>query len=220
MKKDMLEKGAVLQRDNETYAITPPMLGGLTDGSTLKKIGEVAEKYEAKAVKITSGQRIAIVGIKEEDVDSAWNDLGMKPKKSQSLCIRSVKVCPGTRFCKIGQQDAIGVGEKLNHLYYDTDLPSKLKIAVSGCGNSCAENHFRDIGICGTEKGYYIQVGGHGGKKPRIADIIYDNVDEEKIVPIVDDIVKTYSKYGEENERLGELIDRVGLDNFKGYLQN
>lgn len=220
MKKDMLEKGAVLQRDNETYAITPPMLGGLTDGATLKKIGEVAEKYNASAVKITSAQRIAIIGIKEEDINSVWNDLGMEPKKSQSLCIRSVKVCPGTRFCKVGQQDAIGVGEKLNHLYYDINLPSKLKIAVSGCENSCAENHFRDIGICGTEKGYFIQVGGHGGKKPRIANIIYDNIEEEKIVPIVDSIVKTYAKYGKEHERLGDLIDRIGIKSFKNKIKH
>jgi NAD(P)H-nitrite reductase large subunit len=39
------------------------------------------KKYNAAVLKITSAQRIAIVGIKPEDIDNVWKDLGMKPER-------------------------------------------------------------------------------------------------------------------------------------------
>ena len=62
---DLLDKGAVLQRDKETYAVVPHMPGGLVTPAALRKIADVAEKYNAAALKITSAQRLAIVGLKE-----------------------------------------------------------------------------------------------------------------------------------------------------------
>jgi len=52
-----------------------------------EKIADIAEKYGAAALKITSAQRIAIVGLKEEDLDSAWGELGLKPGScNRALC--------------------------------------------------------------------------------------------------------------------------------------
>ena len=213
--KDLLDKGAVLQRDNKTYAIAPHIPGGLVSIESLRKIADVAEKYHAQALKLTSSQRIAIVGIEKDEIDNAWKDLGMRPGSTSGLCVRSVKFCPGTTYCKRGQQDAVGVGMKLDKLYHGVDLPNKLKIGISGCPNSCAENHFRDIGLMGTPKGFKVQVGGKGGMKPRIADTLYDHVDEEDLLPIIDKIIKTYKTLAKKHERLGAVIDRVGIEAFK-----
>ncbi|MCL7414716.1 MAG: NAD(P)/FAD-dependent oxidoreductase, partial [ANME-2 cluster archaeon] len=114
MSNDIPEKGAIVQRDKETYAIAPHIPGGIMDVSTLRKIADVAEKYHVSAVKITSAQRMAIVGLKAEDLDSVWADLGMGTGAAIGLCVRSVKICPGTTFCKRGQQDSVGVGLKLD----------------------------------------------------------------------------------------------------------
>jgi NAD(P)H-nitrite reductase large subunit len=67
--KDIPEKGAIIQRDKETFAIAPHIAGGIIDPAGLRKIADVAEKYNAKVLKITSAQRIAIVGIRPEDID-------------------------------------------------------------------------------------------------------------------------------------------------------
>ena len=76
MKTDLLEKGAILQRDKETYAIAPHLTAGIVTAD-LRNLADVAEKYNAAAIKVTGAQRIAIVGLKEEDLDDAWEDLGM-----------------------------------------------------------------------------------------------------------------------------------------------
>lgn len=68
-KTNIPEKGAIIQRDLETFAIHPHIPGGFADPALLRKIADVAEKYGAKFVKLTGAQRIAIIGIKEEDLD-------------------------------------------------------------------------------------------------------------------------------------------------------
>ena len=129
MAKDLMEKGAILQRDKETYAIAPHIAGGVIDPAGLKRIAEVAEKYKAAALKITSAQRIAIVGLKPEDLDDAWADLDMKPGAAIGLCVRSVKICPGTTFCKRGLQDSVGVGLKLDEKYHGMEMPPSSRSA-------------------------------------------------------------------------------------------
>ena len=62
-------KGAILQRDKETYAIVPRTPVGLVKPEDLENIVKVVRKYDIPIIKITSGQRFALVGLKEEDVE-------------------------------------------------------------------------------------------------------------------------------------------------------
>ena len=101
MAEDLLEKEAILQRDKETYAIAPHIPGGIiTDFNLLRRLADVAEKYGVKAIKLTSAQRFALVGLKPEDLDPVWQELGMVPGAAIGLCVRSIKICPGTTFCR------------------------------------------------------------------------------------------------------------------------
>ncbi|MGL4797743.1 MAG: hypothetical protein ACRC1Y_06935 [Paraclostridium sp.] len=213
--KDLLEKGAVIQRDMKTYAIAPHVPAGLITSDQLRKLADVADKYNAQAIKITAAQRIALVGLKEEDLDLAWSDLGMKPGAAIGLCVRSIKTCPGTTFCKKGFKDSVSLGLKLDDRYHGMNLPNKLKIGVSGCPNSCSDNHTRDIGIMGTPKGWTVFVGGKGGTIPRLGDRLIMGVSDEKILDLIDEIVKIYSSGATAKERLGAYIDRIGFDSFK-----
>ncbi|MDF1556983.1 MAG: NAD(P)/FAD-dependent oxidoreductase [ANME-2 cluster archaeon] len=214
MSNDIPEKGAIVQRDKETYAIAPHIPGGIMDVSTLRKIADVAEKYHVSAVKITSAQRMAIVGLKAEDLDSVWADLGMATGAAIGLCVRSVKICPGTTFCKRGQQDSVGVGLKLDELYHGMELPSKLKMGVSGCQNTCAESSIKDIGLIGTTKGWKLLAGGSSGIKPRIADLIAEGLADDEALKLVDKIIEFIKARGEK-KRLGRIIDDIGLEEFK-----
>lgn len=216
---DLLDKGAVLQRDKETYAVVPHMPGGLVTPDKLRKIADVAEKYNAQALKLTSAQRLAIVGLKEEDLDNVWRDLDMKPSHAIGLCVRSIKFCPGTAFCKRGQQDSVSLGLKLDERYHGLELPSKFKMGISGCANSCGENHFRDVGVMGMPKGFKLMAGGNGGVTPRIAQTIYEGLDEEQVMEKIDKIIKVYAGGAQKHERLGKFIERIGLEEFKSKLE-
>ncbi len=215
MKKDILEKGATLQKDRETYAIAPHIPGGITDSATLRRICDVADKYRAEAIKITSAQRIALIGIKEEELDAAWADLAQPHGAVIGLCVRSVKICPGTTFCKRGVRDSISLGLRLDAIYHAMELPGKMKMGVAGCRLSCAEVWVKDIGLMGTVKGWNILVGGTAGVRPRLADVLVEDVGtEEEVLAIVARIVDYYRNC-RKNERLGRIIDELGLDGFR-----
>lgn len=212
MKKNILEKGAILQRDKETFAIAPHIPGGIIqDFNLLRKIADVAEKYGAQALKLTSAQRIAIVGIEEDKIDAVWEELGMDKGHAVGLCVRSIKICPATHFCKLAQQDAVTLGLTLDERYHGMPLPSKFKMGVSGCMNSCAEPAVKDLGIAGTPKGYNVMIGGNAGIKPRLGNMLAQNVAAEEILPLVDKIITYYKENGRNYERIGAMIDRIGF---------
>ncbi|GAB6099972.1 NAD(P)/FAD-dependent oxidoreductase [Halanaerocella petrolearia] len=213
-KKDLLEKGAVLQRDG-TYAIAPHSPGGILQPEELIKIGEVAKKYGAAVVKATSSQRIAIVGLQEEDIDNVWADLGMDPGYAIGICVRSIKFCPGTTFCKRGQQDSVSLGTELDKRYHGVTLPGKFKMGVSGCANKCMDTEFRDIGLMGTAKGFSIYVGGHGGREARLGDLLVHNQTSDDSLEIIDNVINYFKNNGNKRERLGSFIDRIGFNKFK-----
>ncbi|HHV23032.1 MAG: NAD(P)/FAD-dependent oxidoreductase [Methanosarcina sp.] len=214
VKGDLPEKAAILQRDGETYAIAPHIPGGIVYPETLRKIADIAEKYGAAALKLTSAQRIAIVGLKEEDLDAAWGELNLKPGAAIGLCVRSIKICPGTTFCKRGKQDAVGLGLKLDEKYHGMQLPSKFKMAVSGCPNSCSEPMIKDIGLMGTAKGFTLSVGGSAGPRPRLGNVVAKDLTEKQAMDLVERIINFYKGYSKPR-RIGEVIDEIGIEKFK-----
>ena len=206
------EKGAIAQRDGQTYAVAPHIPCGVVTPELLRKLADVAEKYGAKALKITGATRIAIVGLKEEDIDAVWKDLGMSAGAAVGLCVRSIRACPGTTFCKLGKQDALGVGLKLDERYHGFDLPGKLKMSVSGCNLSCAESWVRDIGRTGFEDGWMLSVGGNVGAQPRIGKEMTRGLNDDQALAMVDKVLQYYKTNARKGERLGAMINRVGLD--------
>ena len=213
------EKGAILQNDNKTYAIAPHIPCGVVTPEMLRKIADVAEKYDAKALKLTGATRITIVGLKEEDIDSVWQDLGLDKGAAVGMCVRSVRACPGTTFCKLGRQDALGMGMELDKQYHAMKLPGKFKMAVSGGKLSCAESWVRDIGLIGEDKGWLIVIGGNVGLKPRIAKEVADGLSTEQAMDACKRIVEYYKENAKTGERLGKMIERLGLEPFEQAIQ-
>ncbi|MFU8770158.1 MAG: NAD(P)/FAD-dependent oxidoreductase [Desulfotignum sp.] len=212
------EKGAIPQNDNETYAIAPHIPCGIVTPDLLRKIADVSEKYQAKAIKITGATRMAIVGIKEEDIDAIWQDLGMEKGAAVGLCVRSVRTCPGTTFCKLGKQDALGIGMKLDQQYHAVSLPGKFKMAVSGCKLSCSESWVRDIGLIGFDQGWTLTIGGNVGMVPRLGKELAAGLDDDQVMRAVEKVIEFYKKQAKPGERLGKMIERIGLEPFQTAL--
>ncbi|MCD6561773.1 MAG: NAD(P)/FAD-dependent oxidoreductase [Deltaproteobacteria bacterium] len=213
-KKDILEKGAVIQADYQTYAIVPHLPGGLCTPAILRNVADVAEKYKAAAIKLTGASRLAMVGLREEDLDNVWADLTLSPGAAVGLCVRSIKFCPGITFCRLGKQDAVGLGMKIDEKYHGVKTPSKLKIGISGCPNCCAESWLKDIGFIGTAKGWKIVVGGNAASKPMIAQVLAKDLSDDDALVLVEKVIEGYKKHTKP-QRLGKLISEIGLEEFK-----
>ena len=210
-------KGAILQRDKETYAIVPRMPMGVLTPEILEKLARVARKYDVRIIKITSGQRIALVGIKPQDVNNAWNDLELEVGPAEGLCVHYVQACPGTETCKFGQGDSLGLAAKIEKMYVGKKdfIPAKTKFGISGCKLNCAESFVRDIGAFAAPDGWTVVVGGNSGGRPRIGNVIAEKLSEEETIELIKRILDYYAKNAKQRERLPRFIERIGTEEFK-----
>jgi NAD(P)H-nitrite reductase large subunit len=209
------DKGVIIQRGKQTYAVAPHIPCGVVSAQTLRKLADIAEKYGAAALKLTSAARIAIVGLKEEDIDNVWAELGMDAGAAVGLCVRSVKACPGTTFCKRGIQDSLSLGLKLDKKYHGMELPGKLKIGVSGCPNQCAETCIKDIGLVGKPRGWTLMVGGNGGAKPRLAKELVKGISADRTFDLIDKVIDYYKTNAKPHQRLGAMLEKMDFEEFK-----
>jgi NAD(P)H-nitrite reductase large subunit len=214
-KDDILSKAAVLQRDEETYAIVAGLLAGVMDVPTARRIADAAEKYGVKKLKITGAQRLALVGVKEQDIDAAYEAMGMKPQDTAALCLQYIKACPGNIFCSRGQRDTLSFASKVRERFYPfPKISAKIKIGISGCFNSCTEPAIKDIGLIGLPKGWTVMAGGAGGLEPMFAQIIASNLNDDQALDLVERILKYYrgaaNRISTRNYRLGIIMKMDG----------
>lgn len=214
-------KYATLQKvrnEQRTFAITPRIPGGFITPELLTTIAEVAKKYNA-TLKMTSGQRIIILGLKGEDVSKAWDDLGMEPAVLSPYSVKNTEMCPAA-FCKRAKQNSLKLGMLIEKEFYGTEAPNRTKIAVAGCKNSCGSANAKDIAVIADKPGYIIKVGGSAGFHPRLPDTIAEELTEDEAFIMVKIIMKYYRETAEFGEKLGFFVDRIGLDKFKEDVLN
>ncbi|MCJ7600485.1 MAG: NAD(P)/FAD-dependent oxidoreductase [Desulfobulbaceae bacterium] len=211
-------RGAILQRDKKTYAIVPRTPAGIVSPEILEGLAQVVRKHNIPVMKITSGQRLALVGIEEEDIDTVWQELKMDVGRAIELCLHYVQACPGMAVCKYGQQDSLGLGLEIEHFFYNYELPAKVKIGVSGCPFCCGESYVRDIGVIGKKKGWTVTFGGNSGGRPRFADVLAEDISKEEVIELIKKSLDYYRDNGKRKERTARFIERTGIEEMRKQL--
>lgn len=206
---------AVLQKvrnGKRTFAITPRIPGGFITPEDLIKIANIAKKYKGQ-LKVTSGQRITILGLNPEDVEPAWVDLAMEPGVKSAYSVKNVEVCPAS-FCKRARQNSMKLGLRLEKKYYGKVAPNRTKIGVVGCLNSCTGANSKDIAVLANKEGFIVRVGGSGGYHPRLPDQVADKLTEGQAEAMVDAVYEYYNQAADLGEKLGPFIDRITFAKF------
>lgn len=205
---------ANIQKDG-TFSVVPRMYGGVSSPEELRRIADVAAKYNAPLVKLTGGQRIDILGINKEDLPDVWRDLDMHSGYAYGKAVRTVKTCVGSQFCRYGTQDSLDLGISMEKRFEGLWTPAKIKIGVNGCPRSCAESAIKDVGIIGIVGGWEIYVGGCGGTNIRVADLLTTVESTEDLMEIISAFLQYYREEAHYGERTSKWIQRIGLDAVK-----
>lgn len=206
-----------IQKDG-TYSVVPRMFGGLCTSQQLRDIADIADKYEVPEIKVTGGQRIDMFGIPKEKLPSMWKDLneaGFVSGHAYGKALRTVKTCVGSKWCRFGTQDSTGLGVQLEELTWGSWMPHKFKIAVSGCPRNCAEATIKDFGVVCVDSGYELHVGGNGGIKVRVTDLLCKVETEAQVKEYCGAFTQFYREDAHYLERTAPWIERVGLEKIK-----
>jgi nitrite reductase (NADH) large subunit len=197
------------------------MWGGVTNPKELRAIADVSEKYEARLIKVTGGQRLDIFGIKKEDLPAVWADLnaaGMVSGHAYAKALRTVKTCVGSEWCRFGTQDSTGLGIKTEQMTWGSFMPHKFKIAVSGCPRNCAEATIKDFGIICVDSGYELSVGGNGGIHLRGTDALCKVETEQEALDFCAAFIQLYREEARYLDRTAPWVERVGMDYIKARI--
>jgi nitrite reductase (NADH) large subunit len=206
---------ANIQKDG-TYSVIPRVPAGEITPDQLITLGQVAKRH-GLYTKITGGQRVDLLGARVEQLPEIWRELiaaGFESGHAYGKALRTVKSCVGSTWCRYGVQDSVGLALRLEHRYKGLRAPHKLKSAVSGCARECAEAQGKDFGVIATDKGYNLYVCGNGGMKPRHADLLCTDLDEDTLVRYVDRFLMFYVRTADRLQRTSTWLESLegGLD--------
>jgi sulfite reductase (ferredoxin) len=139
------------QNDGRFYIGAAPVAGRIS-GTILTSVGDIVEKYAASGVRLTSYQKLVVIGVKKEDIASVISDLaeiGLEAEPSNWR--RNTMACTGIEFCKLAIVDtkerARSLVTELEERFPELDTP--ISINVNGCPNACARTQIADIGLKG-----------------------------------------------------------------------
>jgi NAD(P)H-nitrite reductase large subunit len=210
--------GAILQRDGKRYAVVTRMPAGIVTLDDLETIARIGRKYKVPMVKITSGQRFALIGLEPGDVANVFQELGPLAQPESAPCVKFVQACLGTEMCRYGNQDSISLARALEERFRDKTFPAKVKIGVSGCQRCCGESQTRDVGIMGTNRGWTVFFGGNAGRNARIGDLIARDLTAAEVLDCTSRLLEYYRCNAPANERTARFMERVGMETLKSEL--
>ncbi len=194
-----------------SYSVIPRVPGGEITPEKLIVLGQVAKKY-GLYTKITGGQRIDLFGAVVHQLPDIWEELieaGFESGHAYGKALRTVKSCVGTTWCRYGVQDSVGFAIRVENRYKGIRSPHKVKAAVSGCIRECAEAQSKDFGIIATEKGWNLYVCGNGGAKPRHADLLAADLDEETCIRYIDRFLMYYIRTADRLTRTSVWLEKM-----------
>ncbi|MBM7037503.1 nitrite reductase large subunit NirB [Vibrio ulleungensis] len=201
-----------IQKDG-TYSVIPRMAGGEVTPQALKVLAEVAAEYNLYT-KVTGAQRIGLFGAQKDDLPAIWKKLieaGYETGQAYAKALRMAKTCVGSTWCRYGVQDSVGLGVMIENRYKGIRTPHKMKFGVSGCTRECAEAQGKDLGIIATDAGWNMYVCGNGGMKPRHADLLASDLDEQTLLKYIDRFMMFYIRTAAPLQRTS-----VWMENLEG----
>ncbi len=167
--------GVNAQKDGRFYIGAAPAVGRLS-GELLMGLARIAERVGSDRVHLTAHQKIVMLNVAGEHVDSAVaaiEALGLQVRASSFR--RGTMACTGVEYCKLAMVETKGRATELI-AELEQRLPgfhTPLSIHVNGCPNSCARIQVADIGLKGIRlrdedgsdvEGFQVHLGGALGQ--------------------------------------------------------
>lgn len=179
----------------------------------LEHLAALAKKYQVPHTKITGAQRVAFLGLEPEALEALKNELQipLSPPHARNR-VHYVQACPGSTWCKYGQGDALTLGAKIEQIELDGPLPYKVKVGISGCRFCCCESWMRDVGLACEKKGWRFTFGGNAAGRPRIGEIVADELSIEEAVTLVTKTLNYYLREARPKTRSARLMERIGIE--------
>ncbi len=221
-----------IQKDYVTVTIALP-LGDITPDQ-LRSLADIVRKYTHETIRTTVEQNFVLRWISQADLPELYQDL----KKTELALaeanhIEDIVACPATDTCKLGVASSRGLAGELRRQlatksYQMDEAIKNLHIKVSGCFNSCGQQHVSDIGFYGVGRkvGNYmvphfqVVLGGQWENNGGSYGLPIVAIPSKNIPQVVDRMTSRYLAERESNESFQDFIKRIGKVEIKKGLED
>ncbi len=103
----------------------------------------------------------------------------------------------------------------------------KFKVSFSSTDEDTGLSYLHDLGFIAKiqdgVRGFKVMVAGGLGSQPRHAEVLYDFLPSDKIIPLMEGVLRVFDRYGERKSRakarMKFLLKDIGLDAFKELVE-
>jgi len=228
-----LARGVYGQRQFGVQMIRIKLPFGKVTSEQLHRIADVSDEYSRGRLHITTRQDIQIHHVSLDRTPELWAQLEKDDITLREACGNAVRNITASETAGIDVDEPFDVSPYADATFkfflrnpICQEMGRKFKMSFSGTDDDTAISFIHDLGFIAkiktengvAKKGFKVLLGGGLGSQPRHADVIYDFLEEDVLIPTIEGILRIFDRFGERSKRakarLKFLVKDLGVDAF------
>ncbi|MCH4553192.1 MULTISPECIES: HEPN domain-containing protein [Aestuariibaculum] len=229
-----LARGVYGQRQEGVQMIRIKLPYGKVKSNQLRRISDVSDEYSRGRLHITTRQDIQIHYVDLNRTPELWAELEKDDVTLREACGNTVRNVTASETAGIDVNEPFDVSPYADALYkfflrnpICQEMGRKFKVSFSSTDADTGLAYMHDLGFIAKSengvRGFKVMIGGGLGSQPRHADVLYDFLPSDKIIPTMEGVLRIFDRYGERKSRakarMKFLIKDIGLEAFKALVE-
>jgi len=229
-----LARGVYGQRQQGVQMIRIKLPYGKVSSNQLLRISDVSDEYSRGRLHITTRQDIQIHYVDLERTPELWAQLERDEVTIREACGNTVRNVTASETAGIDVDEPFDVSPYAQAVFeyflrnpIGQEMGRKFKVSFSASDADTGLSYMHDLGFIAKEKdgkrGFKVMLAGGLGSQPRHADELYSFLPTDKIIPLMEGVIRVFDRYGERKSRakarMKFLLKDIGLDGFKKLLE-
>ncbi len=225
-----LARGVYGQRQQGVQMIRIKLPYGKVLSNQLRRIAEVSDEYSRGRLHITTRQDIQIHHVDLNRTPELWAALERDEVTLREACGNVVRNVTASETAGIDPNEPFDVSPYADALYkfflrnpICQEMGRKFKVSFSATDEDTGLSYLNDLGfiakIQNGIRGFKVLVAGGLGSQPRHAEVLYDFLPADKMIPVMEGVLRVFDRYGERKSRakarMKFLLKDIGLAAFK-----
>ena len=229
-----LARGVYGQRQEGVQMIRIKIPYGKLKSNQLRRISEVSDEYSRGRLHITTRQDIQIHYVDLNRTPELWAELEKDNVTLREACGNVVRNVTASETAGFDVNEPFDIQPYAHAVFEEflrnpicQEMGRKFKVSFSNTDEDTGLSYLHDIGFIAKlengERGFKILVAGGLGSQPRHAETLYDFLAPDKIIPVMNAILRVFDRHGERKSRakarMKFLMAKIGLDGFKALFE-
>ncbi|RPG35160.1 MAG: HEPN domain-containing protein [Muricauda sp. TMED12] len=229
-----LARGVYGQRQQGVQMIRIKLPYGKVTSNQLLRIADVSDEYSRGRLHITTRQDIQIHYVDLERTPELWAQLEKDQVTLREACGNTVRNVTASETAGIDVDEPFDVSPYAQAVFeyflrnpIGQEMGRKFKVSFSASDEDTGLSYMHDLGFIAKERdgerGFKVMLAGGLGSQPRHADELYSFLPTDKIIPLMEGVIRVFDRYGERKSRakarMKFLLKDLGLDGFKELLE-